>query len=101
MRKLFLLVCLALLIVGSASAAMVPFYPEYSEEIVYTDVPFFSHNSALDNYAITNSYINIVPGTDLQLTLYFNDGSTKTGSVSYALENYGVTDTLTLTLDSD
>lgn len=101
MRKLFLLICLALLIVGSASAAMVPFYPEYSEEIVYTDVPFFSHNSALDNYAITNSYINIVPGTDLQLTLYFNDGSTKTGSVSYALENYGVTDTLTLTLDGD
>lgn len=100
MRRLLLILCMALLI-SSASAAMVPFYPAYSEEVVYTDVPFFSHNSALDNYAITNTYINIVPGTDLDLTLYFNDGSTKTGSVSYALENYGITDTLTLTLNGD
>lgn len=100
-RGIFLLSLLLILLIGIGSATMVPFYPEYSEEKTYSEVTFLTYNSAQDGYAISNSYINIVPGSDLDITLSFNNGTTKTASVQYELENYGLSDRLTLSLDGD
>lgn len=100
-RGILLLSLLLILLIGIGSATLVPFYPEYSDEKTYSEVTFLTYNSAEEGYAISNSYINIVPGSDLQITLRFNDGRTKTGRVEYELENYGLSDTLTLSLDGD
>lgn len=94
-------ICLIFLLAGSVSATMVPFLPPYQGEVQYTDTQFFVYNSASEGLAISNTYVNIVPGSDIAVTLTFDDTSQKTGRIQYDLQNYGLTDTLTLTLDGD
>lgn len=97
-RKNLLLILLGIsLLVGAASAAMVPFYPDY-EEKQFSDIPYLSYSSVEDSGAITNLYLNIVQGTELDYTLYFNDGSTKAGSVDYTSTTLGLMDSLTVSL---
>jgi hypothetical protein len=85
------------LLVGAASAALVPFYPDYVEK-QFSDIPYLSYSSVEDSGAITNIYLNIVQGTDLDYTLYFNDGSTKVGSIDYISTTLGLMDSLTVSL---
>lgn len=93
--------CIILMILSPVSATMVPFLPPYQGEVQYTDTQFFVYNSASEGLAISNAYVNIVPGSDIAVTLTFDDTLVKTGRIQYDLQNYGVTDTLTLTLDGD
>jgi len=94
-------VILLVLLFSPVSATLVPFLPPYQGEVQYTDTQALLYNSALEGLTISNTYVNIVPGSDIAVNLVFDDTTTKTGRIQYDLANYGLTDSLTLTLDGD
>src|SRR5690606_3606761 len=87
-------VILLVLLFSPVSATLVPFLPPYQGEVQYTDTQALLYNSALEGLTISNTYVNIVPGSDIAVNLVFDDTTTKTGRIQYDLANYGLTDSL-------
>ncbi len=104
---LFIAVLIAIIcIMAPVSAARLPFYVNTdsstmgeSTETGYYGVTSVYHNSALIDEAIGGVWFYVQPNSILDYTLYFNDGTTKSGTVSFSQDSNLIGYTMELILN--
>lgn len=91
---LFILLC-----IGPASADLIAFAPDIVDTNAHYNVNSVAINNATQNYAVSTATLTLGQDSNIDFTVYFNDGTTKTGSIDYTGQYLGLYQSTTITLD--